>query len=49
MEVREARERVEGQRDLGGPREDATVSRLDQLVKATTIDELQMGFGTYTV
>ena len=42
MEVREPREGVQGERDLGGPREDAPVSRLDQLVQASSVDELKM-------
>ena len=43
VEVGEPRERVEGEGDLGGPREDAPVPRLDQLVQAAAVDELRCG------
>ena len=41
VEVGEPRERVEGEGDLGGPRQDAPVPRLDQLVQAAAVDELR--------
>ena len=43
VEVGEPRERVEGEGDLGGPRQDAPVPRLDQLVQAAAVDELRWG------
>ena len=43
VEVGEPRECVEGEGDLGGPRQDAPVPRLDQLVQAAAVDELRSG------